>query len=63
MNQSSIILLLCLSPLAAIFITMKLVLWLAETSAFKEETEKLQRMQHGPYIVWDDETEEEDEWT
>jgi hypothetical protein len=42
---------------------MKLALWLAETSAFKEETEKLQRMQHGPYIVWDDETEEEDEWT
>jgi hypothetical protein len=40
---------------------MKLALWLAETSAFKKETEKLQRMQHGPYEVWDDE--EEDEWT
>jgi len=61
MNQSSFILLLCLSPLAVVFIVMKLALWLAETSVFKAETEKLQRMQHGPYEVWDDE-EEEDEW-
>jgi len=61
MNQSPLILLLCLSPLAAVFIVMKLALWLAETSAFKAETEKLQRMQHGPYEVWDDQ--EEDEWT
>ena len=61
MNQSSLILLLCLSPLAAIFVVMKLALWLAETSAFNAETEKLQRMQHGPYEVWDDE-EEEDKW-
>ena len=62
MNQSSLILLLCLSPLAAVFVVMKLALWIAETSAFKTETEKLQRMQHGPYIVWDDE-EEDDEWS
>jgi len=61
MNQPSLILLLCLSPLAAVFVVMKLALWLVETSAFKTETEKLQRMQHGPYIVWDEE-EEEDEW-
>ena len=61
MNQPSLILLLCLSPLAVVFIVIKLALWLAETSAFKAETEKLQRMQHGPYIVWDDE-EEDDEW-
>ena len=61
MNQSSLILLLCLSPLAAVFIVMKLALWLAETSAFKKETKKLQRMQYGPYEVWDDE-EEDDEW-
>ena len=60
MNHSSLILLLCLSPLAAVFIVMKLALWLAETSAFKSETDKLKRMQHGPYEVWDDE--EEDEW-
>ena len=63
MNQSSLVLLLCLSPLAAVFIVMKLALWLAETSAFKAETEKLKRMQHGPYIVWDDEEEEKDEWS
>jgi len=62
MNQSSLILLLCLSPLAAVFVVMKLALWIAETTAFKSETEKLQRMQHGPYIVWDDE-EEDDEWS
>ncbi|AOV61821.1 hypothetical protein BOW91_gp125 [Synechococcus phage S-WAM2] len=40
---------------------MKLALWLSETSAFRAETEKLKRMQHGPYEVWDDE-EEDDEW-
>ena len=60
MNQSSLILLLCLSPLAAVFIVMKLALWLAETSAFNAETKKLEKMQHGPYEFWDDE--EEDEW-
>ena len=61
MNHPSLILLLCLSPLAVVFIVMKLALWISETSAFKKETEKLQRMQHGPYEVWDDQ--EEDEWT
>jgi len=63
MNQSSLVLLLCLSPLAVVFIVMKLALWLAETSAFRAETEKLKRMQHGPYEVWDDEEENDDEWT
>ena len=61
MNQSSLILVLCLSPLAVIFIIMKLALWLVETNAFKKETKRLQRMQHGPYEVWDN-NEEEDEW-
>lgn len=61
MNQSTLILILCLSPLAVVFIVMKMVLWIGETAAFRSETEKLQRMQHGPYIVWDDE-EEDDEW-
>ena len=63
MNQSSLILLLCLSPLAAVFIVMKLSLWLSETAAFNSETKKLERMQHGPYIVWDEEEKEDDEWT
>ena len=58
----SLVLLLCLSPLVVIFIVMKLALWITETASFRAETEKLKRMQHGPYIVWDDE-EEEDEWT
>ena len=61
MNQSSLVLLLCLSPLAVVFIVMKLALWLSETAAFNSETKKLERMQHGPYIVWDEE--EDDEWT
>ena len=61
MNQSSLVLLLCLSPLAAIFVVMKLALWITETTTFRAETEKLKRMQHGPYEVWDEE-EEEDEW-
>ena len=61
MNNPSVVLLLCLSPLAAVFIVMKLALWLSETSAFNSETQKLKRMQHGPYEVWDEE-EEDDEW-
>ena len=61
MNQSSLVLLLCLSPLAVIFIVMKLALWITETTTFRAETERLRRMQHGPYEVWDEE-EEEDEW-
>ena len=60
--NSSLVLLLCLSPLAAVFIVMKLALWLSETAAFKAETEKLKRMQHGPYEVWDEEAENDDEW-
>jgi hypothetical protein len=39
---------------------MKLALWLTETNSFRNETEKLKRMQHGPYEVWDDE--EDDKW-
>ena len=60
MNQSSLILILCLSPLAAVFIVMKMALWLSETAIFSSKTKELERMQHGPYIVWDEE--EEDEW-
>ena len=61
MNQSSLILILCLSPLAVIFLVMKLALWVGETVEFAAKTKKLERMQHGPYIVWD-EDEEEDKW-
>ena len=60
MNQSSLVLLLCLSPLLVIFIVMKLALWLTETASFRSETERLRRMQHGPYEFYDDE--EEDDW-
>jgi hypothetical protein len=62
MNQSSLVLLLCLSPLAAVFIVMKLAIWFTETISFRSETEKLKRMQHGPYEFWDDEEEEDDKW-
>lgn len=58
----SLVLLLCLSPLAAVFIVMKLALWLSETAAFRAETEKLKKMQHGPYEFWDEEEENDDEW-
>ena len=61
--NSSLVLLLCLSPLAAVFIVMKLAIWLSETAAFRSETERLKRMQHGPYEFWDDEEEEDDKWT
>jgi hypothetical protein len=55
MNQSSLILVLCLSPLAIIFIVMKIALWLGETVEFAAKTKHLERMQHGSYIVWDEE--------
>ena len=59
MNESSVILLLCLSPIAVIFLVIKVSLWLTETMRFNSETEKLKRMQHGPYIVWDEEEEDD----
>ena len=64
MNQSSLVLLLCLSPLAVIFIVMKLAIWIMETASFRAETEKLKKMQHGPYEFYDydKEEEEDDEW-
>ena len=61
MNQSSLVLLLCLAPLAAVFIVMKLAIWFTETVSFRAETEKLKKMQHGPYEFWDEE-EEDDNW-
>ena len=63
MNQSSLVLLLCLSPLVVIFIVMKLALWITETASYRAETEKLKRIQHGPYEFYDYEKEEqEDDW-
>ena len=56
------ILLLCLTPLAAIFVVIKLALWISETASYRSETEKLKRMQRGPYEVWDDKLEDSDEW-
>ena len=61
--NSSLVLLLCLSPLAAVFIVMKLAIWLSETAAFRAETERLKSMQHGPYEFYDyDKEEEDDDW-
>ena len=60
MSQSSVILFLCLSPILVIFLVIKISLWVTETMRFSSETEKLKRMQHGPYIVWDDDEEEDD---
>ncbi len=60
MNQSSVILLLCLSPIVVIFVVIKISLWITETMKFNSDTERLKRMQRGPYIVWDDK-EDEDE--
>ena len=60
--NSSLVLLLCLSPLAVVFIVMKLALWITETASFRAETEKLKKMQHGPYEFWDEEEENDDEW-
>ena len=57
-ENNTFILLLCLTPLLVVFIIMKLALWLTETNSFRAETEKLKRMQRGPYEVWDDEEED-----
>lgn len=62
MNQSSVILLLCLSPIVVIFLVIKISLWITETMKFSSETEKLKRMQHGPYIIWDDEEDEDENY-
>ena len=62
MNQSSVILLLCLSPMVVIFLVIKISLWITETMKFSSETEKLKRMQRGPYIVWDDEEDEDENY-
>ena len=62
MNQSSVILLLCLSPMVVIFLVIKISLWITETMKFSTESEKLKRMQHGPYIVWDDEEDEDENY-
>ena len=60
-NNISFILILCLTPLAAVFVVIKLALWISETASYRSETNKLKRMQRGPYEVWDDK-EEDDEW-
>jgi hypothetical protein len=39
---------------------MKLALWITETASFRAETERLKRIQHGPYEFYDEE--EEDDW-
>ena len=62
MNQSSVILLLCLSPMVVIFLVIKISLWITETMKFSTETEKLKRMQHGPYIIWDDDEDEDENY-
>ena len=64
--NNQLVLLLCLAPLGVVFVVMKLALWLSETASFNAETEKLKRMQRGPYEVWDDEEDEfwgeDDNW-
>ena len=39
---------------------IKLAIWLSETAKFRAETDKLKRMQHGPYIVWDEDEDLDD---
>ena len=48
--------------MVVIFLVIKISLWLTETMRFSSETEKLKRMQHGPYIVWDDEEDENENY-
>ena len=58
----SLVLLFCLSPLAIVFIVMKLAVWLSEATSYRAKTEQLKNMQHGPYEIWDYEDENTDNW-
>ena len=48
--------------MVVIFLVIKISLWITETMRFSSETEKLKRMQRGPYIVWDDEEDEDENY-
>jgi len=51
-----------LSPLAIVFIVMKLAVWISEATSYRAKTEELKNMQHGPYEIWDYEDEDTDNW-
>ena len=46
--------------MVVIFLVIKISLWITETMRFSSETEKLIRMQHGPYIIWDEVVDEDE---
>ena len=64
MNQSSLVLLLCLSPLMVIFIVMKLAVWLSGIYSEEKYVEAESRKPHGPYLAdaYADVDEEEEEY-
>jgi hypothetical protein len=41
---------------------MKLAVWISEATSYRSKTQELQKMQHGPYEIWDYEDEETDNW-
>ena len=48
--------------MVVIFLVIKISLWITETMKFSTETEKLKRMQHGPYIIRDDDEDEDENY-
>lgn len=63
MNQS-LVLLLCLSPLATIFIVMKLVVWMSAVNAESDYVRKEPLRKRGPFVEnpYADVDEEEEEY-
>ena len=62
--KSSLILALCFTPIAVIWITMKLALWLSASVGEAKYVKSESRKPHGPYVAnpYEDVDEEEEEY-
>ncbi len=63
--MNPVILLACLSPIAIIFIVMKLAVFLSEIYSEEKYVESESKKPHGPYVAnpYEDVDEEEEEFT
>ncbi len=63
--MNPVVLLACLSPIAIIFIVMKLAVFLSEIYSEEKYVESKSKKPHGPYVAnpYEDVDEEEEEFT
>ena len=63
--MNPVVLLACLSPIAIIFIVMKLAVFLSEIYSEEKYVESESKKPHGPYVAnpYEDVDEEEEEFT